>query len=470
MSSDIRVRRTPFEARIEGWEHSPRLVDGFWCGLVALYLTVMVWRLLLIEHLPLGLLPWEIICAAAGLVAVALRRRHPEAAVGLVIVAALAEAVLTGAFLVMVPAVMVQYSIVRAGRLPAAVVATVLLQAAVLAGSWLAAPGGRVSGGYFSTAFMLLAGASAGLLIRWRYDRLTARDHDLRADASQRQAQARISIATDLHDTVGHALTAVISLSRGALATFDDDPAAAREALVMLQEAAQVGLDRTRGVVAQLNSDTPVSNDGDDTVAGLVARVRAAGRRVRVVAGPAPEVAHPLVGPVVREALTNALRYADDSQILVAVTPAAAGGAEVRVASGLPPTAAPPSGGGRGLAGIARRIAEAGGEFYAGPAGDQWVLAPRITRELLARSVLNQQPQPRLDERQAAARALLRRLSERELEVLVAVGRGLTNAEIAETQHLAPSSVKTYISRLLTKLGRRDRVGLVILARDADLR
>ena len=54
--------------------------------------------------------------------------------------------------------------------------------------------------------------------------------------------------------------------------------------------------------------------------------------------------------------------------------------------------------------------------------------------------------------------------------MLVAVGRGLTNAEIAETQHLAPSSVKTYISRLLTKLGRRDRVGLVILARDADLR
>lgn len=337
MSSDIRVRRTPFEARIEGWEHNPRLVDGFWCGFVALYLTVMVWRLPLTQHLSLGLLPWEIICAAAGLVAVALRRRYPEAAVGLVIVAALAEAVLTGAFLVMVPAVMVQYSIVRAGRLPAAVVATVLLQAAVLAGSWLAAPGGRVSGGYFSMAFMLLAGASAGLLIRWRYDRLQARDHDLRADASQRQAQARMSIATDLHDTVGHALTAVISLSRGALATFDDDPAAAREALVMLQEAAQVGLDRTRGVVAQLNSDTPVSNDGDDTVAGLVARVRAAGRRVRVVAGPAPEVAHSLVVPVVREALTNALRYADDSQILVAITPAAAGGAEVRVASGLPP-------------------------------------------------------------------------------------------------------------------------------------
>mgnify|MGYP000085637229 FL=1 len=98
------------------------------------------------------------------------------------------------------------------------------------------------------------------------------------------------------------------------------------------------------------------------------------------------------------------------------------------------------------------------------------VLAPRITRELLARADLNRHVQPREGDRRSAARALLQRLSERELEVLTAVGRGLTNAEIAETQHLAPSSVKTYISRLLTKLDRRDRVGLVILARDADLR
>ena len=378
MSSDIRVRRTPFEARIEGWKHNSRLVDGFWCGLAALYLTVMVWRLPLIQHLPLGLLPWEIVCAAAGLVAVALRRRHPEAAVGLVIVAALAEAVLTGAFLVMVPAVMVQYSAVRAGRLPAAVVATVLLQAAALAGSWLVALGGRSSGGYFSMAFMLLAGASAGLLVRWRHDRLQARDRELRADAARRQEQDRMAVATDLHDTVGHALTAVISLSRGALAVLDDDPAAAREALVMLQETAQLGLDRTRGVVAQLSSDDPASDDGDDTVASLAQRVRAAGRSLRVVAGPAPEVAHPLVVPVVREALTNALRYADDSQILVAVTPAAVGGVEVRVTSGLALTAAPAAGGGRGLSGLARRIAEVGGEFSAGPDGDQWVVAARL--------------------------------------------------------------------------------------------
>ncbi len=99
------------------------------------------------------------------------------------------------------------------------------------------------------------------------------------------------------------------------------------------------------------------------------------------------------------------------------------------------------------------------------------VLAPRITRELLARSELTRPGRATAaDDRRRAARALLERLSERELEVLAAVGRGLSNAEIAETQYLAPSSVKTYVSRLLTKLDRRDRVGLVILAHEADLR
>ena len=97
------------------------------------------------------------------------------------------------------------------------------------------------------------------------------------------------------------------------------------------------------------------------------------------------------------------------------------------------------------------------------------VLSPRITRELLARANLTA-PRPRQDDRRSAARAVVARLSDREREVLAAIGRGLTNAEIAETQYLAPSSVKTYVSRLLTKLDRRDRVGLVILAHEADLR
>lgn len=98
------------------------------------------------------------------------------------------------------------------------------------------------------------------------------------------------------------------------------------------------------------------------------------------------------------------------------------------------------------------------------------VLAPRITRALVERvtpTAVQSSAEPA--GRRATARALLDRLSSRELEVLTAIGRGLNNAEIARTQHLAPSSVKTYVNRLLSKLDRRDRVDLVLLAHDAGL-
>jgi DNA-binding NarL/FixJ family response regulator len=55
-------------------------------------------------------------------------------------------------------------------------------------------------------------------------------------------------------------------------------------------------------------------------------------------------------------------------------------------------------------------------------------------------------------------------LTDREREVLVAVARGLSNTEIADTLFMSPATAKTHVSHLLTKLAVRDRAQLVMLA------
>ncbi|MER6558792.1 response regulator transcription factor [Streptomyces sp. NPDC001027] len=60
-------------------------------------------------------------------------------------------------------------------------------------------------------------------------------------------------------------------------------------------------------------------------------------------------------------------------------------------------------------------------------------------------------------------------LSEREREVLALVARGLTNAEIGETLGLSPLTAKTHVSRIMGKLGARDRAQLVIVAYESGL-
>jgi DNA-binding NarL/FixJ family response regulator len=89
-------------------------------------------------------------------------------------------------------------------------------------------------------------------------------------------------------------------------------------------------------------------------------------------------------------------------------------------------------------------------------AGDA-VVAPRITRLLLDRFA-GQLTKP-ID-----ADAPLGTLTDREREVLLLVAQGLSNAEIAQAMHLAETTVKTHVGRVLAKLDLRDRVQAVVLA------
>jgi DNA-binding NarL/FixJ family response regulator len=64
---------------------------------------------------------------------------------------------------------------------------------------------------------------------------------------------------------------------------------------------------------------------------------------------------------------------------------------------------------------------------------------------------------------------LQRVLTERELEVLTMVARGMSNAEIAEELTISPATAKTHVAHLLTKLDARDRIQLVIIAYQSGL-
>jgi DNA-binding NarL/FixJ family response regulator len=91
------------------------------------------------------------------------------------------------------------------------------------------------------------------------------------------------------------------------------------------------------------------------------------------------------------------------------------------------------------------------------------LLAPRVTRRLIEQFVqqpvkAERPPNPGLDS-----------LTDREREVLLAVAQGLSNAEIGEQLFMSHATAKTHVSRLLTKLGARDRAQLVMIAYESGL-
>jgi DNA-binding NarL/FixJ family response regulator len=94
-------------------------------------------------------------------------------------------------------------------------------------------------------------------------------------------------------------------------------------------------------------------------------------------------------------------------------------------------------------------------------AGDA-LLAPTITRRLVERFAVR-------DPRRASLHRDLSALTPRELEVLVAMAQGLSNAELAARFRLSEATVKTHVTRILTKLRLRDRAQAVVMAYETGL-
>ena len=90
------------------------------------------------------------------------------------------------------------------------------------------------------------------------------------------------------------------------------------------------------------------------------------------------------------------------------------------------------------------------------------LLSPSVTRRLVSEfATRTKQP--------SGPSAALAELTAREREVMALVAEGLTNAEIGERLFMSPATARTHVSRILTKLGARDRTQLVVMAYESGL-
>lgn len=235
----------------------------------------------------------------------------------------------------------------------------------------------------------LLARCAPLLLGPTPADRLAAAERRA-ADLANRNRLAR-----ELHDSVGHALSAVALQAGAARRVLESDPAFVRQALAAIEETG-------RGAVAELDAVLGLlRSDGDDRHAGptlatgleaLLARTRATGTEVVARTDPALGPLEALDGRVsaeafriVQEGLHNALRHAPGATVRLDL--AEERGPEGRalrvtvqntVDNAVPGPGPVRDAGGRGLAGITERAALLGGTASAGRAGGLWRLSARL--------------------------------------------------------------------------------------------
>ncbi|MFI6420473.1 sensor histidine kinase [Streptomyces sp. NPDC050842] len=228
----------------------------------------------------------------------------------------------------------------------------------------------------------LLAGQAPRLLGPSPMDRLAA------AERRAAEAESRNRLARELHDSVGHALSAVTLQAGAARRVLDTGDAAdlefVREALTAIEETTRRTVGELDWVLGLLRRGEGADKGVGPGLDALEALVRGAGPRVGLtVSGdlaPVPEALSREAYRIVQEGLTNAARHAGGTPVTVRLD-ARTEELEITMENPLPerPPVARPHGG-LGLRGVGERARLFGGTAEAGPVDGVWRLAVRIPR------------------------------------------------------------------------------------------
>lgn len=243
-------------------------------------------------------------------------------------------------------------------------------------------------------SLLALAGCAAGsgaLLARWAPALLGPGPEDRLAAAEAHAADlaVRNRLARELHDSVGHALSAVTLQASAARRVLDSDPEFARAALAAIEDTARrtVGeLDTVLGVLR--DGDAPGTAPAptlDADLDGLLRRTRAGGLRVAATVAVDPGALPPVLSReayrIVQEGLSNALKHAGGpggpGTVSVRIGQAD-GHLEITVENPVDGPAPARPGGGHGLRGIADRARLLGGTAEAGAGPESWRLRVRL--------------------------------------------------------------------------------------------
>ncbi|MBP2581305.1 signal transduction histidine kinase [Streptomyces sp. PvR006] len=264
--------------------------------------------------------------------------------------------------------------------------------------SWAALPAGLLM-----LLALAAAAAATGALLALQAPRLLGPGPADRLAAAERraaEAESRNRLARELHDSVGHALSAVTLQAGAARRVLDGgdgaDLAFVREALTAIEETTRRTVGELDWVLGLLRRDEEVAEARDAGEAGaggpgpgpgldaLESLVRGAGPTVALtVSGDlatVPEALSREAYRIVQEGLTNAARHAGGEPVSVRLD-ARTEEWEISMENPLParPPVARPNGG-RGLRGIGERARLLGGTAEAGPADGVWRLVVRIPR------------------------------------------------------------------------------------------